>query len=52
MPGLEGERVIEVADRVPQERTYFAWHAPAYFEAGDAELELARRSSPTASPRG
>lgn len=31
---------MEVADRVPQERTYFAWHAPAYFDAGDAELNL------------
>jgi len=41
MPKLEGEKIIEVNDRVPQERTYFTWHSPAYFEAGDAELELA-----------
>lgn len=41
MPRLEGEKTIEVNDRVPQERTYFTWHSPAYFEAGDAELELA-----------
>ncbi|CAN5772182.1 pitrilysin family protein [soil metagenome] len=40
MPRLDGERIVEVADRVPQERTYFAWHAPAYFDAGDAELNL------------
>jgi len=38
---LNGEKIVEVSDRVPQERTYFAWHAPAYFDTGDAELELA-----------
>jgi zinc protease len=38
---LTGEKVIDVNDRVPQERTYFAWHSPATFDAGDAELELA-----------
>ena len=38
---LSGEKVIEVNDRVPQERTYFGWHTPAYFDPGDAELELA-----------
>ena len=37
---LEGERIIEARDRVPQERSYFAWHSPAFFEPGDAELEL------------
>lgn len=39
-PKLDGEKTIEVKDRVPQERTYFAWHTPAFFDAGDAELEL------------
>jgi zinc protease len=38
---LNGEKVIEVKDRVPQERLYLAWHSPAYFDGGDAELELA-----------
>jgi zinc protease len=38
---LNGEKIVEVRDRVPQERTYFAWHTPAYFDPGDAELELA-----------
>jgi zinc protease len=37
---LDGETIVEVNDRVPQERTYFAWHTPAFFEAGDAELDL------------
>jgi zinc protease len=37
---LDGERIVEVKDRVPQERTYFAWPAPAYFDPGDAELNL------------
>ncbi|HZH35324.1 MAG TPA: pitrilysin family protein, partial [Pyrinomonadaceae bacterium] len=40
MVRLEGEKIVEVKDRVPQERTYFAWHTPAYFEQGDAELNL------------
>ncbi|MDM7923981.1 MAG: pitrilysin family protein [Pyrinomonadaceae bacterium] len=38
---LSSEKTIEVRDRVPQERTYFAWHSPALFDAGDAELALA-----------
>ena len=37
---LDGEKIVEVSDRVPQERTYFGWTTPAYFDAGDAELEL------------
>lgn len=37
---LNGEKIVEVKDRVPQERTYFAWHTPAYFTPGDAEMEL------------
>ena len=41
MSQLEGEKIVEVSDRVPQERTYFAWHTPAFFDPGDAELDLA-----------
>jgi Predicted Zn-dependent peptidases len=41
MPKLDGEKIVEAYDRVPQERTYFAWHTPAYFDPGDAELNLA-----------
>jgi zinc protease len=37
---LTGEKVIEVSDRVPQERVYMAWPSPAYFDKGDAELDL------------
>jgi len=40
VPTLNGEKVIEVKDRVPQERTYFGWPTPAFFDAGDAELDL------------
>lgn len=40
MMALNGAKVVEVNDRVPQERTYFGWTSPAYFDAGDAELEL------------
>lgn len=41
VPLLNGRKVIEVSDHVPQERTYFAWPSPAFFDKGDAELELA-----------
>ena len=41
IPSLTSERVIEVADRVPQERTYMAWPAPEYFAPGDASLDMA-----------
>jgi zinc protease len=41
VPKMDGEKIVEVSDRVPQERTYFAWHTPAFFDAGDAELDLA-----------
>jgi zinc protease len=40
LPKLNGEKIVEVKDRVPQERTYFAWHSPAFFEPGDADLHL------------
>jgi zinc protease len=40
LPKLSGERVIEVKDRVPQERTYFAWLTPAFFQPGDAALDM------------
>ncbi|MCE7959908.1 MAG: insulinase family protein, partial [Acidobacteria bacterium ACB2] len=40
---LEAEKVFEVADRVPQERTYMVWAAVPYFAPGDAELDLAAR---------
>jgi zinc protease len=41
VPQIDGERIVEVSDRVPQERTYFLWHSPAFFDGGDAELDLA-----------
>ncbi|HEU5161905.1 MAG TPA: insulinase family protein, partial [Thermoanaerobaculia bacterium] len=41
IPKLDGEKVIEVADRVPQERTYFAWPAPQAFAAEEAALDVA-----------
>ncbi len=40
IPHLDGEKIVEAMDRVPQERTYLAWHSPAYFEAGDEELDM------------
>jgi zinc protease len=41
VPALAGEKVVEVNDRVPQERVYVAWPTAPYFERGDAELDLA-----------
>jgi zinc protease len=43
VPSLEAERVVEVKDRVPQERVYLAWPAPEYFAPGTAELALLSR---------
>ena len=43
IPALDGEKVVEVADRVPQERVYMGWVSPPYFTPGEAELELASR---------
>lgn len=40
---LDGERIVEVADRVPQERAYIVWPTPEYFADGDADLDLAAR---------
>jgi zinc protease len=42
-PRMEGEKRIEVSDRVPQERLYLAWPTLPYFYPGDAELDLASR---------
>ena len=41
IPVLEGEKIVEAADRVPQDRVYLAWPSPASFTPGDAELDLA-----------
>ena len=41
VPSLSGEKVVEVSDRVPQERVFVAWPTAPYFEKGDAELDLA-----------
>ncbi|MGE3274755.1 MAG: M16 family metallopeptidase [Vicinamibacterales bacterium] len=38
---LEAERRIVIEDRVELPRLYLAWHAPAIFAPGDAELDLA-----------
>jgi zinc protease len=40
VPKLSAEKVIDVKDHVPQERTYFAWPAPAFFDPDDADLDL------------
>jgi len=40
IPKLDGQKVVEVNDHVPQERTYFGWVSPVFFAPGDAELDL------------
>ncbi len=41
VPALSGEKIVEVADRVPLERVYVAFPSAPFFEKGDAELDLA-----------
>src|SRR4029453_12742665 len=41
IPVLEGEKIVEAADRVPQDRVYMVWPSPPGFSPGDAELDLA-----------
>ncbi len=38
---VQAEKLVEARDRVPQERTYFGFHSPGYFQSGDAEMTLA-----------
>ena len=40
---LDGERVVEVNDRVSLERVYIGWPAPEYFATDDAALDIAAR---------
>ena len=40
---LNGERVVEVSDRVSLERVYIGWPAPEYFHKDDAALDIAAR---------
>ena len=40
---LEGEKVVEVNDRVSLERVYLGWPTPEYFSADEAALEIAAR---------
>ncbi len=40
IPTLQGEKIVEATDRVPQDRTYMTWPSPAVFAPGDAELDL------------
>ncbi len=37
---LSAPKIIDVKDHVPQERTYFAWPSPAFFDPDDANLDL------------
>ncbi len=41
IPKLDGEKIVEALDRVPQERVYMAWPTPPFYRAGDAELDIA-----------
>jgi len=41
IPKLDGEKIVEVSDRVPQERTFFGWPSMPFFEKGEAELDIA-----------
>lgn len=43
IPSLGGSRILEVAERAPQDRVYVCWPAPGYFHEGEADLDLASR---------
>ena len=38
---LDGEKIVEAYDRVPQDRVYMAWSAPEYFSGDEPKLDLA-----------
>jgi zinc protease len=40
VPSLASEQRLLLEDRVELPRIYIAWHAPALFDPGDAELDL------------
>lgn len=40
MPTLDGTRRAVVTDKIELPRVYMAWHTPAYFAPGDAELDI------------
>jgi zinc protease len=40
-PAIGGESRLMLEDRVELARLYLAWHSPALFDEGDAELDLA-----------
>ena len=40
---VDGERVVEVSDRVSLERVYIGWPSPEYFAQDDAALDIAAR---------
>ncbi|MGH9886109.1 MAG: insulinase family protein, partial [bacterium] len=41
LPRLDGEKIVEINDRVPQERVFIAWPSPEIGAAGEQELNLA-----------
>jgi zinc protease len=43
IPIIDGERVVEVNDRVPAARTYVAYIAPEYFGADEAAMQIVAR---------
>jgi zinc protease len=43
IPRLDSQKVVEVPDAVPQDRTYLSWPVPEYFSADEASLDIAAR---------
>jgi zinc protease len=43
IPPVDGEKVVEVNDRVSLERVYLGWPVPEYFTPEDATLDLTAR---------
>jgi len=40
IPSLDGEKTLDIDDRVPQARTYIMWPGPARFEPDEAKLDI------------
>ncbi len=40
-PRLTGAKIVDLSDRVPQDRSYLAWPVPEFFHADQAPLDLA-----------
>jgi len=41
VPRLDGEKIVEVNDKVPHQRLYITWNTPAHLDPEETEIDLA-----------